>query len=559
MKRERGNNLFFLLCALGLALLFVLPWLMKDQLGIEHDTFFHLSRIEGMARSLQAGHFPPYIYPYKNNGFGYAAPLFYCDLFIVLPALLYLCGLPLSCCYQGFVFLVTACTAFTAEKLAWRLGSNRKAAVTAAAAYLFANYRITDAYVRSALGELTAMIFLPVLLSGMYLLLEKQDARGETLLTLSLCGLVFSHNLTFIMAAVLLLVFVTLYRKGLPGTIWQAGFRSALKAFLLTAWFTLPMIEQLASQSFYLSYYAGGSDLAGNALNLSQYFVNRTVFGYSGLQYGPEMQMTVNPGWELMLLPLFWLHFRNQAEHRVFVSRCLAAGLICLLLPLRYIPWDYLVFLRVLQFPWRLMTLASVLLMVPLAGLLSALPQRGRPFLQYGLLAVILAEGCVHVLPVLDRPFTISSATQYTDITEGKLTDPYYSATYMRVELAGGDYIPIGSPDFRGFVPVIRDAAGYDAGIAYTRTDDTLTFTISDEAGTYLLPVTWYKGYQVYKDNKPLVTQPGLDRLVSFKAAGPGTYTCRYSGTLVQKAGLSLSLFSAAVMILLYLRRRPAL
>ena len=81
MKRERGNNLFFLLCALGLALLFVLPWLMKDQLGIEHDTFFHLSRIEGMARSLQAGHFPPYIYPYKNNGFGYAAPLFYCDLF----------------------------------------------------------------------------------------------------------------------------------------------------------------------------------------------------------------------------------------------------------------------------------------------------------------------------------------------------------------------------------------------------------------------------------------------------------------------------------------------
>ena len=559
MKRERGNNLFFLLCALGLALLFVLPWLMKDQLGIEHDTFFHLSRIEGMARSLQAGHFPPYIYPYKNNGFGYAAPLFYCDLFIVLPALLYLCGLPLSCCYQGFVFLVTACTAFTAEKLAWRLGSNRKAAVTAAAAYLFANYRITDAYVRSALGELTAMIFLPMLLSGMYLLLEKQDARGETLLTLSLCGLVFSHNLTFIMAAVLLLVFVALYRKGLPGTIWQAGFRSALKAFLLTAWFTLPMIEQLASQSFYLSYYAGGSDLAGNALNLSQYFVNRTVFGYSGLQYGPEMQMTVNPGWELMLLPLFWLHFRNQAEHRVFVSRCLAAGLICLLLPLRYIPWDYLVFLRVLQFPWRLMTLASVLLMVPLAGLLSALPQRGRPFLQYGLLAVILAEGCVHVLPVLDRPFTISSATQYTDITEGKLTDPYYSATYMRVELAGGDYIPIGSPDFRGFEPVIRDAAGYDAGITYTRADDTLTFTISDEAGTYLLPVTWYKGYQVYKDNKPLVTQPGLDRLVSFDAAGPGTYTCRYSGTLVQKAGLALSLFSAAVMILLNLCRRPAL
>ena len=555
MKQERGNNLFFLLCATGLALLFVLPWLMKDQLGIEHDTFFHLSRIEGMARSLQAGHFPPYVYPYKNNGFGYAAPLFYCDLFMVLPALLYLCGLPLSCCYQGFVFLVTAGTAFTAEKLAWRLGSERKTAVIAAAAYLFANYRITDAYVRSALGELTAMIFLPVLLSAMYLLLEKQDAKGETLLTLALCGLVFSHNLTFIMAAVLLLVFVALYRQGLPKEIWQAGFRSAVKAFLLTAWFTLPMIEQLASQPFYLSYYAGGSDLAGNALNLSQYFVNRTVFGYSGLQYGPEMQMTVNPGWELMLLPLFWLSFRNPADHHVFIRRCLTAGLVCLILPVRYIPWDYLVFLRVLQFPWRLMTLAAVLLMVPLAVLLSALPGRCRSFLQYGLLAVILAEGCMHVLPVVDRPFTINSATAYTDITEGKLTDPYYSATYMRVELAGGDYIPIGSPDFRGFAPVIRDAAGNDAGISYARNDDGLTFTIKDEAGTYYLPVTWYKGYQVYKDNEPLAAEPGLYRLVSFEAAGPGTYTCRYSGTLLQKTSLALSLISTAVLILLKLRR----
>lgn len=555
MKQERGNNLFFLLCATGLALLFMLPWLMKDQLGIEHDTFFHLSRIEGMARSLQAGHFPPYVYPYKNNGFGYAAPLFYCDLFMVLPALLYLCGLPLSCCYQGFVFLVTAGTAFTAEKLAWRLGSERKTAVIAAAAYLFANYRITDAYVRSALGELTAMIFLPVLLSAMYLLLEKQDAKGETLLTLALCGLVFSHNLTFIMAAVLLLVFVALYRQGLPKEIWQAGFRSAVKAFLLTAWFTLPMIEQLASQPFYLSYYAGGSDLAGNALNLSQYFVNRTVFGYSGLQYGPEMQMTVNPGWELMLLPLFWLSFRNPADHHVFIRRCLTAGLVCLILPVRYIPWDYLVFLRVLQFPWRLMTLAAVLLMVPLAVLLSALPGRCRSFLQYGLLAVILAEGCMHVLPVVDRPFTINSATAYTDITEGKLTDPYYSATYMRVELAGGDYIPIGSPDFRGFAPVIRDAAGNDAGISYARNDDGLTFTIKDEAGTYYLPVTWYKGYQVYKDNEPLAAEPGLYRLVSFEAAGPGTYTCRYSGTLLQKTSLALSLISTAVLILLKLRR----
>ncbi|MBR0213397.1 MAG: immunoglobulin domain-containing protein, partial [Solobacterium sp.] len=72
---------------------------------------------------------------------------------------------------------------------------------------------------------------------------------------------------------------------------------------------------------------------------------------------------------------------------------------------------------------------------------------------------------------------------------------------------------------------------------------------------TYHLPVTWYKGYQVYKDNEPLAAEPGLYRLVSFEAAGPGTYTCRYSGTLLQKTSLALSLISTAVLILLKLRR----
>ena len=124
-------------------------------------------------------------------------------------------------------------------------------------------------------------------------------------------------------------------------------------------------------------------------------------------------------------------------------------------------------------------------------------------------------------------------------------------------ELAGGDYIPIGSPDFRGFEPVIRDEAGYDAGIPYTRSYDSLTFTMTDETGTYLLPVTWYKGWQVYKDNEPVPTEAGLYRLVSFETAGPGTYTCRYTGTLIQKTSLALSLFSAAALILLK-RHRPA-
>ena len=84
--------IFKLLLALVLATTFNIPYLTKDFLGIEHDTFFHLSRITGLADSIREGNLFPCIYPNKNNGFGYASPLFYCDFFI-LPDIGVICHL----------------------------------------------------------------------------------------------------------------------------------------------------------------------------------------------------------------------------------------------------------------------------------------------------------------------------------------------------------------------------------------------------------------------------------------------------------------------------------
>ena len=60
----------FLIAAL-LAVLFCLPYLTSDFLALEHDTLFHLSRIEGLSEAIGRGDFLPALYPYKNDGFGY--------------------------------------------------------------------------------------------------------------------------------------------------------------------------------------------------------------------------------------------------------------------------------------------------------------------------------------------------------------------------------------------------------------------------------------------------------------------------------------------------------
>ncbi len=55
-------------------------FIFTNNMAICHDTSFHMYRIQGVVNALQDGQFLPKIYPYANNGFGYATPLFYCDV-----------------------------------------------------------------------------------------------------------------------------------------------------------------------------------------------------------------------------------------------------------------------------------------------------------------------------------------------------------------------------------------------------------------------------------------------------------------------------------------------
>ena len=146
MKRYFSHYGRYLLAALILSLVFCYPYLLKDFVGIEHDTFFHLSRITGMAERIAAGDWFPCIYPYKNHGFGYASPMFYNDLFMIIPALLYSAGCSLAFCYKFVIFSATFFSAYAMCCLIDRTSGKAGIAILISAAYLFANYRITDVY-----------------------------------------------------------------------------------------------------------------------------------------------------------------------------------------------------------------------------------------------------------------------------------------------------------------------------------------------------------------------------------------------------------------------------
>ena len=554
------------LYALLLTVLFCWPYLFRDFLNIGHDTFFHLSRIQGLAEAISRGDWFPAVYPYKNNGFGYASPLFYSDFFLVLPALLYNAGLNLAACYKLVIFACTFCSCLAMMHLIARVSDHASAVYLGGFLYLFSNYRITDVYVRGALGEVMAMIFLPLLLAALYDLLDRQDTAHWLNLALASAGLVLCHNLTFLFGMIMLLLMLLCYRRKLTKEVFLAGCKAMGTAFLLTAFFTLPMIEQLGSQAFYLSYYASSSDLGSQAMRLWQYFANTTVFGMGGNTYPEDATMLENIGWFLTFAPLlYFLLPKNWRQAHPFVRRCLILGYVFLILPSDLIPWDSLAVFRVIQFPWRLMTIAAVFLCVPAAVCLPVLLKKEEHLIVFALIAVLSAEGIWHLLPVLTQTFGITSQTVYSDITSGNLIDPYYSAFYVRVECAGGDYLPIGSPDFREYSTCIKDGSGNDIACSYSKQGNSLSFTLdADKQGrTVILPLTYYKGYQVYALNggarQAVSTLESADCMVSFVSTGAGTYICRYVPTLTQTVSRWISLFAFLLIIVLHQKNRQLL
>ena len=64
----------------GITLLACLP-LFSNYLYFGHDLEFHMQRIAAMAAELSYGQFPVRLTTTTLNGYGYASPLCYCELF----------------------------------------------------------------------------------------------------------------------------------------------------------------------------------------------------------------------------------------------------------------------------------------------------------------------------------------------------------------------------------------------------------------------------------------------------------------------------------------------
>ena len=236
-----------LLCLTGVLVFSCLP-LFSDMLYIGHDLVFHLNRIDSLATAMRDHMLPQHIQSEMLNGYGYETPLFYCDLFIYPAAFLYqYCMLPMRICYQLYILCVNFFTILISYRFFRVVFHEQRYCLIGVTLYTLNVYRLEDIYLRSAVGEYTALIFLPLVAEGIYRIYMKIKPTFSDWFPLG-CGmacLIFSHTVTFEMTVLLLILVCLIMLPQLTVKRLLALLAAALTSCLLCLWFVVPMIDSM--------------------------------------------------------------------------------------------------------------------------------------------------------------------------------------------------------------------------------------------------------------------------------------------------------------------------
>ncbi len=368
----------------GAAVFASMPLLWQGIYG-GHDLHFHLNRIEGIAAGLRAGQFPVRIHASTLLGYGYAAPQFYPEWFLYIPAVMRNLGVSLAMAVRLCEMSINLLTALSAYACGRRLFAERKIALGASVLYTLCMYRLVNLYVRATIGESLAMVFFPLLLAALLDVLTG-DERRWPMMALAMTGIFMSHLLSTLFAALLCALGAVLCVKNLlrePRRI-LAILKAAAVTALCSAAFLVPM----------LSYTLGSGINTSVALDAWQHVMKLGAYlvGFPGDHAGipdsaKDFAYTVGvvPGYAVMigcalLLVRRYVQGRDalQAEEAVCDKKMfalLAVGALLLLAATEVFPWDFAcnlprpfsTFFKQIQYPWRLVGVAAPMLCIAAA------------------------------------------------------------------------------------------------------------------------------------------------------------------------------------------------
>lgn len=485
-------------------------------LGGGGDLQFHLCRIEAIRQALLEGQFPVRISGYWCDGYGYASSLLYGELFLYFPAALRIIGFSPQDAYKLYLLAVNLLTCLSAYYCLYKIFGERLSALMGTAVYMLTPHRLSTLHLRAAVGEYTAMAFLPFLVYGLYLIYTQETggdgknragtggarkkACGWLWLALGFSGLIQCHVISTFMAGLFTALFCLVrIRQTLRKEVLLQLVKAVACTVFTNLWFLLPFLEYIGfdynvsglgvhSRGRYASHAAFLSQL------ISFFPQGEGASIVTGKMWdtdsGTEMSYTLGGG--MMLALVLYVVYRLYDRRKMRQDLCAGACVLSLLMTTPWFPWDFLQqrsdliawVTGSIQFPWRFLTIATVTGAFAAACLIHELRQHSR----------MLLYGAVFSISFL----TLLSANYFLQDYE-KRSVPEYTTAYEIDSwwLGCQEYIPKGTDGTTFYTDTLQDGEGL-AIQEYVRREGYVKVGCENARAQEIsvdVPILYYKGY----------------------------------------------------------------
>lgn len=392
--------------------------LFLDYIIYGHDLTFQLNRILGITASLKSGMFPARLNGFTFNGYGYADPVFYPNLFMYIPAVLFGIGVSFTASVHIFLILINAASALSMYYCGKRIFGSVQAGCISSILYILSIYRLLNEYTRAAYGELLAMVFIPLAVCGLYELFYG-DEKKWPLLVAAFTGIFQSHLISTVLTALGCFIFgIISIRRLSDRKRLMALIKVCVFTFLLNLWTLIPLIQYMFSgiDTSVLQFKA-----EDNSVPVSMFF---DIFpDASGNTPSPlkdlssAMPMSLGLGMLSGIFILIFLICRNRSRLEGYSKalKLLCAGILLMLISSSLFPWELLVKIPLIstvcsyiQFPWRLQTYSACFLSLACGFGFVKLMEGKRSIYVYGLpLLLTLISSQYYIGQVLNQEASV--------------------------------------------------------------------------------------------------------------------------------------------------------
>lgn len=526
-------------------ILSVLPlWSLLITIDIPHthDGFVHLVRIAAYAKALRDGQILPRWASDLN--YGYGMPLFnfiYHTPYLIASLMVFL-GTSLVQSFKFTLALSFVIAGIGMYAFAYDFFRDTKKALLVTVFYQFAPFRLVELLIRGSFGEVYTYAFFPIILLGLSRLRNTIHPLNIGITSIATALLIISHNsisLTFFLISIGFIVF---FSPSIRYIIWALG--SLVGGLLLSAFYWIPAVLEhkytlgdLYMKDLYLTHFP---PLVNFFL---PYEVNVPHLQTGGVpvQFGLFHVIA-------LLLVGYALHFRKNllplTKKTYFF--CLSAFGVALFFmqPISLVFWKALPTLRQFQFPWRLLSVTTVVTAFASVAYTHFLNKPRRTLLYIALLGLTIAS----TIPSWTPPLGFDRVPDESLYWNYPLTSTYFGETDL-VWSAG----PAKTFSKNRFEIIEGDALINDVKLSGTKH----RLTVIAKTNTRVVDHTQYfPGWRVTVDGVKLAIefQDQLWRgLITFRVPiGKHSVIVAYEKSKIQIASEMLSIISLGGIIVLF-------